>query len=145
MIDAAIVELTGLLGSVRAACVAAGQPQASHYRRHRQSARETFVKWKPVASANCRPVRPASRRISRRRLPNPSRARRSLRGHVRSAGSVLVVRGAQPPSSFERLSAQLDVVRVGTGGEVDVQAVAGVVMEDHQVVEHGEVVAGERH
>ena len=35
MIDEAIVELTGLLGSVRAACAAAGRPQASHYRRHR--------------------------------------------------------------------------------------------------------------
>src|SRR5690349_10682278 len=37
MIDEAIVELTGLLGSVRAACAAAGRPQASHYRRHRRS------------------------------------------------------------------------------------------------------------
>lgn len=37
MIDGAITELTGLLGSVRAACAAAGRPQASHYRRHRQT------------------------------------------------------------------------------------------------------------
>ncbi|GIF45450.1 putative transposase [Actinoplanes xinjiangensis] len=37
MIDAAIAELTAVLGSVRAACTAAGRPQANHYRRHRQS------------------------------------------------------------------------------------------------------------
>lgn len=36
MIDAAITELTPLVGT-RKACVAAGRPQASHYRRHRQS------------------------------------------------------------------------------------------------------------
>jgi len=37
MIDDAITELTPLLGSTRAACRAAGRPQANHYRRHRQS------------------------------------------------------------------------------------------------------------
>jgi hypothetical protein len=37
MIDAAIVELQPLVG-VRAACRATGRGQASHYRRHRQSA-----------------------------------------------------------------------------------------------------------
>jgi putative transposase len=37
MIDAAITELTPLVG-VRAACVAVGRPRASHYRRHRKSA-----------------------------------------------------------------------------------------------------------
>jgi putative transposase len=37
MTDDAITELTPVLGSVRAACKAAGRPQANHYRRHRQS------------------------------------------------------------------------------------------------------------
>jgi putative transposase len=37
MTDDAIAELTPIMGSVRAACRAAGRPQASHYRRHRQS------------------------------------------------------------------------------------------------------------
>jgi putative transposase len=37
MTDGAIAELTPILGSVRAACKAAGRPQANHYRRHRQS------------------------------------------------------------------------------------------------------------
>jgi putative transposase len=37
MIDAAIAELTSILGSKRAACRATGRPQANHYRRHRQS------------------------------------------------------------------------------------------------------------
>src|SRR5256886_11964321 len=37
MTDEAIDELTPILGSVRAACRAAGRPQANHYRRHRQS------------------------------------------------------------------------------------------------------------
>jgi putative transposase len=37
MTDDAITELTSVLGSVRAACKAAGRPQANHYRRHRQS------------------------------------------------------------------------------------------------------------
>jgi putative transposase len=37
MIDDAIAELTPVLGSKRAACRATGRPQASHYRRHRQS------------------------------------------------------------------------------------------------------------
>jgi putative transposase len=36
MIDDAIAELTPVLGSTRAACRAAGRPQANHYRRHRQ-------------------------------------------------------------------------------------------------------------
>ncbi len=36
MIDAAITELTPLIG-VRAACRATGRPQANHYRRHRQT------------------------------------------------------------------------------------------------------------
>ena len=39
MIDEAIIELTPLLGSTRAACQATGRPQANHYRRHRQSPR----------------------------------------------------------------------------------------------------------
>src|SRR5690349_8504977 len=37
MTDEAIGALRPLLGSVRAACRAAGRPQANHYRRHRQS------------------------------------------------------------------------------------------------------------
>ena len=37
MIDTAVTELTPILGSVRAACRAAGRPQANHYRRHRRS------------------------------------------------------------------------------------------------------------
>ena len=37
MIDEAITDLTSLTGGVRAACRAVGRPQASHYRRHRQS------------------------------------------------------------------------------------------------------------
>jgi putative transposase len=37
MTDDAIADLTPVLGSVRAACRAAGRPQANHYRRHRQS------------------------------------------------------------------------------------------------------------
>jgi putative transposase len=37
MIDDAIAELTPILGSKRAACRASGRPQATHYRRHRQS------------------------------------------------------------------------------------------------------------
>lgn len=37
MIDAAITDLAPILGSTRAACRAAGRPQANHYRRHRQS------------------------------------------------------------------------------------------------------------
>src|SRR5258708_5072852 len=37
MTDDAIDELTPVLGSVHAACKAAGRPQANHYRRHRQS------------------------------------------------------------------------------------------------------------
>jgi putative transposase len=37
MIDAAITELAPLTGGTRAACRATGRPQATHYRRHRQS------------------------------------------------------------------------------------------------------------
>jgi putative transposase len=37
MTDEAIAEMTPILGSIRAACRAAGRPQANHYRRHRQS------------------------------------------------------------------------------------------------------------
>ena len=35
--DEAIAEMASVLGSTRAACRAAGRPQANHYRRHRQS------------------------------------------------------------------------------------------------------------
>ena len=64
MIDEAIGELTGLLGSVRAACSAVGRPQASHYRRHRQS---------PP------PVRPA-----RERKPQPRALSQAERDTVRA-------------------------------------------------------------
>jgi putative transposase len=36
MIDEAITELEPLIGT-RKACLASGRPQATHYRRHRQS------------------------------------------------------------------------------------------------------------
>jgi putative transposase len=55
MIDDAIAELTGLLGSTRAACRAAGRPQANHYRRHRQS---------PKPPKQPRPRRPQPRELS---------------------------------------------------------------------------------
>src|SRR5262245_23536393 len=83
------------------------------------STRETFVKWNPVASASWRPDRPASRRISRRRLPNASLARRSLPGGI-SGGLVLAVRDAELPHGIECRGAQLYVMRVGAGDEVGV-------------------------
>src|SRR5829696_6996405 len=43
MIDEAIVELTPILGSTRAA----GRPQANHYRRHRQSPKPAKPKPEP--------------------------------------------------------------------------------------------------
>ncbi|MEU4218186.1 IS3 family transposase [Actinoplanes sp. NPDC026623] len=64
MIDEAIVELTGLLGSVRAACAAAGRPQASHYRRHRRS--------------------PAPVRVPRERKPQPRALSQAERATLRS-------------------------------------------------------------
>jgi putative transposase len=39
IVDEAIAELAEVLGSTRAACRAAGRPQANHYRRHRRSAK----------------------------------------------------------------------------------------------------------
>jgi putative transposase len=54
MIDDAIAELTPLVG-VRAACRATGRPQASHYRRHRQS---------PKPDRPARPRRPQPRALS---------------------------------------------------------------------------------
>jgi putative transposase len=39
IVDEVIAELAGVLGSTRAACRAAGRPQANHYRRHRRSAK----------------------------------------------------------------------------------------------------------
>jgi len=52
------------------------------------------------------------------------------------------MRDTELPGGLEGRSAQCDVVRVGAAGEVDVLSIACVVVEDHQVVEHGEVVAG---
>ncbi|MFL6162690.1 MAG: IS3 family transposase, partial [Jatrophihabitantaceae bacterium] len=57
MIDQVIGELTPIIGSVRAACRAAGRPQANHYRRHRQT---------PA------PARPARRRRAQPRALAPS-------------------------------------------------------------------------
>ena len=51
MTDDAITELTPVLGSVRAACKAAGRPQANHYRRHRQSPKPD----KPVREPKTQP------------------------------------------------------------------------------------------
>jgi putative transposase len=45
MTDEAIAALTPLLGSIRAACRAAGRPQANHYRRHRQSPLPVKASW----------------------------------------------------------------------------------------------------
>jgi putative transposase len=70
--DEAIAELAGVLGSTRAACRAAGRPQANHYRRHRQSP-------KPE-----RPVRP--RRPQPRALTPEERA--SVRAVLNSPGFV---------------------------------------------------------
>src|SRR5438477_332798 len=46
-----------------------------------------------------------------------------------SVGLVLVVRGAERPDGLKGRAAQLDVVRVRTGREVDVAAAACVVVE----------------
>src|SRR3977135_916001 len=51
MTDDAIAELTPVLGSVRAACKAAGRPQANHYRRHRRSPKPE----KPVRERKTQP------------------------------------------------------------------------------------------
>jgi putative transposase len=56
MIDDAVGELTPITGSVRAACRAAGRPQANHYRRHRQT---------PI------PARPARKRRAQPRALTP--------------------------------------------------------------------------
>jgi putative transposase len=64
MIDAAITDLTPLVG-VRKACAAAGRPQASHYRRHRQS--------------------PAPQRPQRERKPQPRALAPEERAQVREA------------------------------------------------------------
>jgi putative transposase len=63
MIDDAIAELAPLIG-VRDACVATGRPQASHYRRHRQS--------------------PAPQRPRRERKPQPRALAPVERAEVRS-------------------------------------------------------------
>jgi putative transposase len=63
MIDDAIAELAPLVG-VRAACVATGRPQASHYRRHRRS--------------------PAPERPKRERKPQPRALTPAERAEVRT-------------------------------------------------------------
>ena len=63
MIDAAITDLAPLTGGVRAACRAVGRPQASHYRRHRQS--------------------PAPQRPRRERKPQPRALAPEERARVR--------------------------------------------------------------
>lgn len=62
MIDDAITELTPLIG-IRSACAATGRPQASHYRRHRQS--------------------PAPSRPKRERKPQPRALSTAERARVR--------------------------------------------------------------
>jgi putative transposase len=70
MTDDAITELTPVLGSVRAACKAAGRPQANHYRRHRQSAKPD----KPVRVRKAQPraLTPAERDTVRAVLNSPT-------------------------------------------------------------------------
>jgi putative transposase len=65
MTDDAIAELTPILGSVRAACKAAGRPQASHYRRHRQSPKpdRTAVERRPQPRALSQAERDSVRAI----------------------------------------------------------------------------------
>lgn len=62
--DKAVAELAVVLGSTRAACTAAGRPQASHYRRHRKSPK---------------PVRPV-----RERKPQPRALSQAERDDVRA-------------------------------------------------------------
>ena len=69
MIDDAISALTPITGSVRAACRAAGRPQANHYRRHRQTPKP--VKAKREAKAQPRALSPAERAGVRSLLNSP--------------------------------------------------------------------------
>jgi putative transposase len=70
MTDDAIGALTPVLGSVRAACKAAGRPQASHYRRHRRSPKPD----KPVRARKAQPraLSPAERDTVRAVLNSPT-------------------------------------------------------------------------
>jgi putative transposase len=70
MTDDAITELTPVLGSVRAACKAAGRPQANHYRRHRKSPKPD----KPVRERKAQPraLTPAERDTVRAVLNSPT-------------------------------------------------------------------------
>ena len=70
MTDDAITELTPVLGSVRAACSAAGRPQANHYRRHRQSPKPD----RPVREPRAQPraLSPAERDTVRAVLNSPT-------------------------------------------------------------------------
>jgi putative transposase len=70
MTDDVIAELTPVLGSVRAACKAAGRPQANHYRRHRKSPKPD----KPVRERKAQPraLTPAERDTVRAVLNSPT-------------------------------------------------------------------------
>ena len=68
MIDDAITELAPLVG-VREACVAVGRPQASHYRRHRQS--PAPVRPRRERKPQPRALAPAERAAVRAVLNNP--------------------------------------------------------------------------
>src|SRR5829696_3522139 len=70
MTDDAITELIPVLGSVRAACKAAGRPQANHYRRHRKSPKPD----KPVRERKPQPraLPPAERATVRAVLNSPT-------------------------------------------------------------------------
>jgi putative transposase len=70
MTDDAIAELTPVMGSVRAACKAAGRPQANHYRRHRRSPKPD----RPVRGLKVQPraLTPAERDTVRAVLNSPT-------------------------------------------------------------------------
>ena len=70
MTDDAIAELTPVLGSVRAACKAAGRPQANHYRRHRKSPKPE----RPVRERKAQPraLTPTERDTVRAVLNSPT-------------------------------------------------------------------------
>ena len=83
MTDDAIAKLTPVLGSVRAACTAAGRPQANHYRRHRQSPKPE----KPV----------------RERKPQPRALTQAERGTVWAVLNSPAFVGKAPASVYHEL------------------------------------------
>jgi putative transposase len=77
MIDDAIAELAPVVGK-RAACRATGRPQASHYRRHRQSP----ASLRPVRERAAQPrALSTAERDAVRSLLNSERFRRHRAGH----------------------------------------------------------------